>query len=81
MLISLQGLSPSAGTLTREAWEVPRDNGASRPDRNPATAYVLTTETRLAHGIAVADGERAAFDAFRRVWQAPTDEERAAVLK
>lgn len=48
---------------------------------NLNTIDVLATETRLAHGIAVADGERAAFDAFRRVWQVSTDNERAAVLK
>ena len=45
------------------------------------TAAVLRTITLLTHGLAVGDAERAAFDAFRRVWATPTEDERAAVLQ
>jgi hypothetical protein len=44
------------------------------------TAAILRTEVNLAHGIAITDDERAAYEAFRRVWSQPTDAERAAVM-
>lgn len=45
------------------------------------TAAVLTTETRLAHGIAVAADELAVYQAFRRVWSKPTDDELAEMVE
>jgi hypothetical protein len=45
------------------------------------TVEVLKTDILLTHGLEITDNDRAAFDAFRRVWQFPTDDERAAVLK
>jgi hypothetical protein len=45
------------------------------------TAASLRTEQHLAYGIAITAAERAAYDAFRRVWQTPTDQERAAVMQ
>jgi hypothetical protein len=45
------------------------------------TGEVLKTDILLTHGLEITDDDRAAFDAFRRVWQFPTDDERAAVLK
>jgi hypothetical protein len=43
-------------------------------------ADIRRTEQHLAHNIDVSEAERAAYDAFRRVWQRPTETERAAVL-
>jgi hypothetical protein len=45
------------------------------------TAAILRTEQRITHGIEINPDERKAFDAFRRVWQSPTDPERSAVLQ
>jgi hypothetical protein len=44
------------------------------------TAIVLRADMRLAHGIAITDDERISYDAFRRVWQFPTEREHASVL-
>ena len=46
----------------------------------PDTAIILRSEIRIAHGIPITDDERTAYDAFRRVWQSPTERERASVL-
>jgi hypothetical protein len=45
------------------------------------TATVLRTEIQIASGIPITDRQLAAYFAFRRVWQAPTDAERTAVLQ
>jgi hypothetical protein len=47
------------------------------------TGEVLKTDYLLTHGleIEITDDDRAAFDVFCRVWQFPTDDQRAAVLK
>jgi hypothetical protein len=44
------------------------------------TAVILRTEQHLAHGIAITDEARTAYEAFRRVWSQPTDAERTAVM-
>lgn len=44
------------------------------------TAEVLRAEISLSYGGAVTDAQRAAHEAFRRVWSAPTDLERETVL-
>jgi hypothetical protein len=45
------------------------------------TGEVLKTDVLVTRGLEVSDDDRAAFDAFRRVWQFPTGDERATVLK
>jgi hypothetical protein len=45
------------------------------------TAMVLRADQQLAHDIHIDPEHRAAYDAFRRVWQSPTAEERSAVLE
>jgi len=46
------------------------------------TAAVLRTDHNLNYpAVTIEDAERAAYDAFRRVWQSPTAEERSAVLQ
>jgi hypothetical protein len=44
------------------------------------TAAVLRTDQDLPYGVTITADELAAYDAFRRVWQRPTAQERAAVL-
>ena len=45
------------------------------------TAIILRAEQHLQHGIKVDEAGQTAYDAFRRVWSQPTDDERTAVLK
>jgi hypothetical protein len=44
------------------------------------TAAVLRTEIQVANGIPITNDQLAAYIAFRRVWTAPTEQERGAVL-
>lgn len=45
------------------------------------TAYALQAELKIFHGLALDKDEQRARDAFRRVWAAPTEDERAAVME
>jgi hypothetical protein len=45
------------------------------------TAAVLRTDQHVSLGLAVEDDDRAAYDAFRRVWRSPSEQQRAAVLQ
>jgi hypothetical protein len=45
------------------------------------TAAVLRTDQNLNYRVKIEDTDRAAYDAFRRVWQSPTPEQRSAVLR
>jgi hypothetical protein len=44
------------------------------------TSAVLRTVQRMLNALAITDEERVRFEAFRRLWSYPTDNERAAVI-
>jgi len=45
------------------------------------TSQVLMSEVKVSLGLALDKDEQRARDAFRRVWAAPTEDERAAVME